>query len=131
MIKIKRIYDPVSKDDGKRILVDRLWPRGVKKEKAAIDEWLKDIAPSDELRKWFSHDPEKWQEFKKRYKKELSDSDKVDLVKKLKAEAKKGTITFLFAAKDTEHDNAMVLKEVISKSPATESKSVMKRLKKN
>ena len=131
MIKIKRIYDPVSKDDGKRILVDRLWPRGVKKEKAAIDEWLKDIAPSDELRKWFSHDPEKWQEFKKRYKKELSDSDKVDLVKKLKVEAKKGTITFLFAAKDTEHDNAMVLKEVISKSPATESKSVMKRLKKN
>ena len=131
MIKIKRIYDPVSKDDGKRILVDRLWPRGVKKEKAAIDEWLKDIAPSDELRKWFSHDPEKWQEFKKRYKKELSDSDKIDLIKKLKAEAKKGTITFLFAAKDTEHDNAMVLKEVMSKSPATESKSVMKRLKKN
>ena len=131
MIKIKRIYDPVSKDDGKRILVDRLWPRGVKKEKAAIDEWLKDIAPSDELRKWFSHDPEKWQEFKKRYKKELSDSDKASLVKKLKAEAKKGTITFLFAAKDTEHDNAMVLKEAISKSPATESKSVMKRRKKD
>lgn len=65
MIKIKRIYDPVSPDDGKRILVDRLWPRGIKKDKTVIDEWLKDIAPSDELRRWFSHDPSKWYEFKK------------------------------------------------------------------
>jgi uncharacterized protein YeaO (DUF488 family) len=73
MIKIKRIYDPVLKDDAKRILVDRLWPRGVKKEKAAIDEWLKVIAPSDELRKWFSHDPSKWQEFKNKYRKELKE----------------------------------------------------------
>jgi uncharacterized protein YeaO (DUF488 family) len=68
MLKIKRIYDPASPDDGKRILVDRLWPRGLKKEDARIDEWLKDIAPSDELRKWFAHDPKKWNEFKERYK---------------------------------------------------------------
>ncbi|MDZ4383687.1 MAG: DUF488 family protein [Thermodesulfovibrionia bacterium] len=71
MIKIKRIYDEVSQDDGKRILIDRLWPRRVKKEKAEIDEWMKDIAPSDELRKWFSHDPYEWQEFMNRYRKEL------------------------------------------------------------
>jgi uncharacterized protein YeaO (DUF488 family) len=71
MIKIKRTYDLPSSDDGKRILVDRLWPRGLKKDEARIDEWLKEIAPSDELRKWFSHDPSKWQEFKNRYKKDL------------------------------------------------------------
>ncbi len=113
MVKIKRIYDPASPDDGKRILIDRLWPRGIKKEEAKIDEWLRDIAPSTELRKWFSHDPEKWQEFKKRYKRELT--DKGELLRKLKAEAKKGTITLLFAAKDTKHMNAAVLKEVLDK----------------
>ncbi len=113
MVKIKRIYDPASPDDGKRILIDRLWPRGIKKEEAKIDEWLRDIAPSTELRKWFSHDPEKWQEFKKRYKRELT--DKEELLRKLKVEAKKGTITLLFAAKDTKHMNAAVLKEVLDK----------------
>lgn len=111
MIKIKRVYDPVLKDDGRRILVDRLWPRGVKKEKARIDEWLKDIAPTDELRKWFSHDPEKWQEFRRRYKKELK--DKKELIQKLRAEAKSGKITLLFSARDIEYNNAVVLKEVI------------------
>lgn len=114
MVKTKRIYDPASPDDGKRILIDRLWPRGIKKEEAKIDEWLKDIAPSGELRKWFSHDPAKWQEFRKRYKDELK--KKSELVEKLKAEAKKGNITLLFAAKDTEHVNAVVLKEVIEYS---------------
>ena len=95
MIKIKRIYDPVSKDDGKRILVDRLWPRGLKKEKAVIDEWLKDIAPSDELRKWFSHDPSKWEEFKKRYRKELE--DRQETIRDLRTEARRKTVTLLFA----------------------------------
>lgn len=71
MIKTKRVYDPPSPEDGKRILIDRLWPRGIKKEEAHIDEWLREIAPSTELRKWFSHDPAKWQEFRKRYNKEL------------------------------------------------------------
>ncbi len=113
MIKIKRIYDPPSKDDGKRILVDRLWPRGIRREDAKIDEWLKDIAPSDELRKWFSHEPSKWQEFKSRYKKELK--DKSDLIERLRSESKSGTITLLFAAKDMEHNNAVVLKEVIER----------------
>lgn len=111
MIKIKRIYDPVSKDDGKRILVARLWPRGMKKDEAKIDEWLKKIAPSDELRRWFSHDPSKWQEFKTRYKREIK--KKSELIERLRGEGKKGTITLLFSAKDTEHNNAVVLKELI------------------
>lgn len=113
MIKIKRIYDPVSSDDGRRILVDRLWPRGIKKEKAGIDEWLKDIAPSNELRKWFSHDPKKWPEFRTRYKKELK--SKSEITEKLRKEGRRGKITLLFSAKDIEHNNAVVLKEVIEK----------------
>jgi uncharacterized protein YeaO (DUF488 family) len=112
LIKIKRIYDTVSEDDGKRILVDRLWPRGLKKDEAKIDEWLKEIAPSDGLRKWFSHDPSKWQEFKNRYKKELK--SKSEIIEKLRIEAKKGQVTLLFSAKDVEHNNAVVLKEVIA-----------------
>ena len=111
MIKIKRAYDPLSSDDGKRILVDRLWPRGIKKEDAAIDEWLKDIAPSTELRKWYSHDPAKWGEFKKRYKIELK--DKIGIVDRLRQESKKRTITFLFSAKERELNNAVALKQFI------------------
>lgn len=111
MVKVKRIYDPPSKDDGRRVLVDRLWPRGIKKENAMIDEWLKDIAPSDELRKWFSHEPSKWEEFKRRYREELK--DKKGLIERLRSEARRGRVTLLFAAKDREHNNAVVLKEVI------------------
>lgn len=111
MVKVKRIYDPPSPEDGKRILIDRLWPRGIKKEEARMDEWLKDIAPSSELRKWFSHDPEKWEGFRERYRKELK--DKSDLIGKIRGESKKGTVTLLFSAKDKEHNNAVVLKEVI------------------
>jgi uncharacterized protein YeaO (DUF488 family) len=110
-IKIKRIYDPAAEDDGRRILVDRLWPRGIKKDDAAIDEWLKDIAPSNELRKWFSHDPSKWTEFKERYIEELK--QKRDMVERLRMDADKGGITLVFAAKDTEHNNAAVLMELI------------------
>jgi uncharacterized protein YeaO (DUF488 family) len=112
MVKIKRVYDPVSPDDGKRILVDRLWPRGIKKEKAQIDEWLKEISPSNELRKWYSHDPAKWAEFKKRYKKELA--EKSELLKKIKAEAKKQTVTLLFSTKELELNNAVALKEILN-----------------
>ena len=111
MIKIKRAYDPVSSDDGKRILVDRLWPRGIKKDHAAIDEWVKDIAPSTELRKWYSHDPAKWGEFKKRYKIELK--DKIGIVDRLREESRKRTITLLFSAKATDLNNAVALKEFI------------------
>ena len=113
MVKIKRIYDPPSKDDGVRILVDRLWPRGISKEAAAIDEWVRDVAPSDELRKWFSHDPAKWQEFRKRYISELKKNP--ELISKLRALARKGRLTLLFAAKDDAHNNAVVLRELIGK----------------
>ncbi len=111
MVKIKRIYDPVSPDDGKRIYIDRLWPRGLKKSEAVFDEWLKEISPSDALRKWFGHDPAKWTEFKKRYKKELE--GKGELFEKLRHEARKGTITLLYSAKDREHNNAVTLKELL------------------
>jgi uncharacterized protein YeaO (DUF488 family) len=113
MVKIKRVYDPVSKSDGKRILVDRLWPRGLKKEEARVDEWLKEIAPSTELRKWFGHDPEKWPEFRKKYKQELKSH--AGLIKRIKSEAKGESVTLLFAAKNADQNQAIVLKEILSK----------------
>jgi uncharacterized protein YeaO (DUF488 family) len=112
MVKIKRIYDPVSPDDGKRIYVDRLWPRGMKKEEVKMDEWLKDISPSDSLRKWFGHDPSKYKEFKNRYTKELEKHSEV--LERIRKEAKKETVTLLFSAKDIEHNNATALKEMLS-----------------
>ena len=111
MIAIKRIYDTPSVHDGKRILIDRLWPRGLKKDEAVIDEWMKEIAPSNGLRKWFSHDPSKWLEFKKRYKKELE--AKPELLGELKSYTRHGTVTLLYAGKDTERNNAVVLKEAL------------------
>ncbi len=111
MVKIKRIYDPVSSSDGKRVYIDRLWPRGLKKSEAVFDEWLKEISPSNELRKWFGHDPAKWQEFKKRYRKELG--GKEDLIDRLKKEAKRKIVTLLYSAKETEHNNAVALKEFL------------------
>ena len=111
MVKLKRVYDQPEKSDGKRVLVDRLWPRGVKKEDAVLDLWLKDIAPSNELRKWFSHDPSKWQEFRKRYRDELK--DKPGMVEDLKKMTRQGTVTLLYAAKDADRNNAVVLKEMI------------------
>lgn len=112
-VRLKRIYDPPSRADGKRVLVDRLWPRGVRKEEAGIDEWLKDIAPSDALRKWFGHDPRKWPRFKEKYKKELQ--DRSEMIVRLRKEAKRGRVTLLFAAKDPEHNNAVVLEELIGR----------------
>jgi len=111
MIKIKRVYDSPEPEDGKRILIDRLWPRGIKKEKLKMDEWLREIAPSDTLRKWFSHDPKKYQEFKKRYAEELE--DKSGILERIRSEAKKGKVTILFSAKDPEHNNATVLKGLL------------------
>jgi uncharacterized protein YeaO (DUF488 family) len=114
LIKIKRIYEPSSEEDGFRILIDRLWPRGLSKESAHIDEWLKDIAPSDNLRKWFSHDPKKWIEFKKRYREELK--EKINIISKIKSlEKEKKMITFLYSAKDKEHNNAVFLQEYMQK----------------
>jgi uncharacterized protein YeaO (DUF488 family) len=111
MLKVKRVYEPPSREDGKRILIDRLWPRGLKKEEARVDEWLRDLAPSTELRKWYGHDPAKWTEFKKRYKKELDKQS--DLLERIKTEAGKGTVTLVFAAKDSERCNAAALKEML------------------
>jgi len=112
MIQIKRVYDSPEPGDGKRILIDRLWPRGIKKEDLKMDEWVKEIAPSDKLRKWFSHDPKKYEEFKRRYAKELE--EKSEILERIKNEAKKGKVTILFSAKDTEHNNATVLRELLS-----------------
>jgi len=110
-VKIKRIYNPPAKDDGFRILVDRLWPRGVSKEKAKIDLWLKEIAPSDQLRKLYGHDPKKWTEFRKKYFEELKDKD--DLVDLIATKLKEGTITFLYSSKEEKINNAVALKEYL------------------
>ncbi len=112
MIKIKRIYEKPEKNDGFRVLVDRLWPRGVSKEKAKLDLWLKDVAPSNELRKWFAYDPAKWQEFQKRYKKELAkNKSALDQLKKIARKEK--NLTLLYAAKDEERNEAIVLREIL------------------
>jgi uncharacterized protein YeaO (DUF488 family) len=108
MIQIARIYEPAKKNGGWRVLVDRLWPRGVKKENARVDQWMKDIAPSEALRKWFGHKPERWPEFQRRYRAELA--KKKELMAELKrAEKTHGTLTLLFGAKDKEHNQAVVL----------------------
>lgn len=111
MLKLKRVYDDVSQQDGKRILVDGIWPRGVKKENLEHDEWYKDIAPSTDLRKWFNHDSDKWEEFKKKYKKELKDQK--ELVDQIKKDSDGHNVTLLYAAKDTELNQAAVIKEYI------------------
>lgn len=114
MIRIGRIYEKPGKGNGFRILVDRLWPRGVKKSEAKINLWLKDIAPSDSLRKWFSHDPEKWKEFQKRYRAELKGrKELLRQIKRLEKENK--NIMLIYSAKDKEHNNAVVLAEILKK----------------
>lgn len=111
MIQVKRVYEPVKKQDGTRIFIERLWPRGIKKEDAAIDLWLKDLAPSADLRKWFSHDPKKWESFKKRYWKELRRNKTA--VTTLRERLEKGTVTLVFASRDEQHNVAVALKEFI------------------
>lgn len=115
MVKLKRIYEKAEKSDGFRVLVDRLWPRGVSKEKAKLDLWLKDVAPSTELRIWFAHDPEKWAEFQKKYEAELR-KNKAALDQLKKITEKEENLTLLYAAKDEEHNEAIILKEILSKS---------------
>ena len=115
MLKIKRAYEIVEPSDGTRVLIDRLWPRGMSKENAKIDEWLKDIAPSSELRKWFGHEPEKWPEFKKRYLQELKSPESVKALKHIADLAARGDVTIVYGAKDTEHNDARVLLEVLTK----------------
>jgi len=107
-IHIKRVYDPPARKDGYRVLVDRIWPRGLTKEQAAVDLWLKDIAPSTALRRWFNHDPEKWAEFQSRYFRELQQL--AEQIKPLRKRAESSPVTLLYAAKDTAHNNAVALK---------------------
>jgi uncharacterized protein YeaO (DUF488 family) len=110
-IKLKRAYSPPSARDGTRILIDRLWPRGVKKSDADIDRWIKEIAPSTALRKWFGHDPARWPEFRRRYMAEIRDH--ADQLAELRAAARKGPVTLVFAARDEIHNDAVVLRDVL------------------
>ncbi|HEY6944242.1 MAG TPA: DUF488 domain-containing protein [Candidatus Acidoferrum sp.] len=114
MVRIKRVYEEAKKDDGYRVLVDRLWPRGMKKEAARVDLWMKNVAPSDQLRKSFHHDPVKWPDFQKKYQAELK--SKKEWLAQLKAlEKEHGTLTLLFGARDTERNQAVVLAEALKK----------------
>ena len=123
MFKVKRIYEEPEEEDGYRILVDRLWPRGVSKENANLDGWIKDIAPSNELRKWYHHELDKWPEFKTRYLKELQ--EKKDLLKQLKTMAKfHKKVTLLYSAKDEDHNNAVVLGELLNHPTNTVKTSI-------
>ena len=119
LVRLRRIYEHPSKEDGFRILVDGLWPRGIAKERAAIDLWLKEVAPSPELRQWFGHEVPKWEEFKKRYWSELIQNQTA--ISQVKEYLKKGLVTLVYASSDTEHNQAVVLKEFLEKhkdSPA-------------
>lgn len=112
-VRLKRAYQPPAAADGTRVLVDRLWPRGLRKADAAIDVWLKDVAPSQELRRWFGHDPERWTEFRRRYKAELVHN--AEALGELRAMARRGRLTLIYAAHDAAHNQAVVLKEVLAR----------------
>jgi uncharacterized protein YeaO (DUF488 family) len=116
MIKLKRVYEKPSREDGERVLVERLWPRGLSKHRAAIDLWLKDVAPSTDLRKWFGHDPARWEQFQKRYRRELEQHK--DAVNLLKKKGRQGTITLVYAARDEEHNGALALHEFLTRRKA-------------
>jgi len=113
MIKLKRAYEKHARADGERILVERLWPRGLTKLQGKIDLWLKDVAPSTELRRWFGHDPKKWDEFRQRYQKELKQKD--EPINLLKRKARSGTITLIYAARDEDHNAALVLQQFLQR----------------
>lgn len=113
MIRVKRVYDPIDPEDGVRILVDRLWPRGISRERAQIDEWYREIAPSTELRKWFNHREDLWEEFRRKYKAELTQKPRKTLVEKLYFLSQRSNVTLLYSAKDSQHNNAIVLLEVL------------------
>ena len=113
MFQLKRVYEDPSPKDGLRVLVDRLWPRGLTKERAAVDLWLKDVAPSPELRKWFGHDPAKWKQFQTRYRKELR--EKKDALALLKQKSEEQTVTLVYGARDEEHNEALFLKGILER----------------
>jgi uncharacterized protein YeaO (DUF488 family) len=111
MVRLKRVYESAASNDGLRILVDRLWPRGLTRERAAVDLWLKEVAPSTALRKWFDHDPAKWREFRIRYRRELRENDSA--VAQLVQHAEERPVTLVYGARDEEHNAAVVLKRVV------------------
>jgi uncharacterized protein YeaO (DUF488 family) len=119
-VRAKRVYDQSDPADGYRVLIDHVWPRGVSHERAALDEWARELAPSDDLRKWFDHVPERFGEFRTRYRDELAaQSDRLD---KLRVRAARGRVTIVYAARDRDHNNAVVLAELLSSQPASETK---------
>jgi uncharacterized protein YeaO (DUF488 family) len=109
MLKLKRVYEEPSKEDGFRVFVERLWPRGISKERAVVDLWLKEVAPIPEMRKWFAHDPAKWEEFRRRYENELE--KKTNEIRLLLEKSREGTVTLVYAAHDQEHNSALLLKQ--------------------
>ena len=115
MVKLKRAYDPISRNDGYRVLVERLWPRGIRKEDLPLGAWEKDVAPSTELRKWFGHDPDRWSEFKRRYRKELKEGLAAERLRELAERAIHHTVTLVFSSHDSEHNNAVVLKDELER----------------
>ena len=115
-IQIKRAYEPAAPEDGERYLVDRLWPRGIRKDALILTGWLKDVAPSDALRRWFGHDPVRWAEFRQRYRGELK--SKRTMLKPLRDALKRGTVTLVYSAHDEEHNQAVVLREILLKTPS-------------
>jgi uncharacterized protein YeaO (DUF488 family) len=112
-VRIKRAYEPPTASDGYRVLIDRIWPRGVTREEAHLDEWARELAPSSELRRWFSHDPAKFDRFRRRYRDELADHE--DKLRELRRRARRGPLTLVYSARDTEHNDAVVLAELLRK----------------
>jgi uncharacterized protein YeaO (DUF488 family) len=110
-VRLKRAYEPAERSDGYRVLIDRIWPRGVSKEQARLDEWARELAPSSELRRWFGHDPAKFEEFRRRYRDELAAQE--EKLRELRGRARNGTLTLVYSARDTEHNDAVVLAELL------------------
>jgi uncharacterized protein YeaO (DUF488 family) len=113
---LKRAYEPAARGDGYRVLVERLWPRGVRKDDLTLDDWFKDLAPSTELRTWFAHDVDRWNEFRRRYRAELAASPAADVLRALARRAATRTVTLVYAARDPQHNSAVVLKDVLQKA---------------
>ncbi len=116
-VGLKRAYDEAGPGDGYRVLVDRLWPRGVKRENLRLDAWLKDLAPSPELRRWFGHDPARWEEFRRRYREELSSPERRRMLAELAERLRRGPVTLVYGARDEKHNGAVVLREVLEETP--------------
>jgi len=114
-VRLKRAYEPAAATDGSRVLIDRIWPRGVSREEAHLDEWARELAPSGELRRWFSHDPDRFAEFRRRYRAELTAQEAK--LRELRQRARQGTLTLVYAARDTEHNDAVVLAELLRRGP--------------